>query len=138
MGANGAILDQSQLTHIFRVFDQNDDGQISLAEFQTGLTDGGINVDAEKLQLLFKLSDTDSNGILDKGEFFKFFMNYTLCQTGDIWDLVACVIDLNGDNKIQEKEYKRAASIIGAEGLSKLQFNKMTREQFAAVLRTLK
>lgn len=58
----------------FRIFDQNHDGRISVAEIRDGLAAIGVFPTSEEVDLFFKRYDVSSDGRLDFNEFSAAFL----------------------------------------------------------------
>lgn len=60
----------NNLKDVFKAFDSDNDGQISLQEFQTGLQKMGSNIKTpDEIKLVFQSIDTDKNQKIDYTEF---------------------------------------------------------------------
>ncbi|NWS40532.1 NECA2 protein, partial [Probosciger aterrimus] len=89
----GAVAEQrkgtSVILDIFRRADKNDDGKLSLEEFQAFFSDGTLN--EEELEKLFHTIDSDNTNNVDTKELCDYFANHM----GDYEDVLASLEMLN-------------------------------------------
>ncbi|XP_075693678.1 N-terminal EF-hand calcium-binding protein 2 isoform X2 [Rhinoderma darwinii] len=79
----------SVILDIFRRADKNDDGKLSLEEFQTFFSDGTLN--EEELEKLFHTIDSDNTNNVDTRELCDYFANHM----GDYEDVLSSLETLN-------------------------------------------
>ncbi|XP_002940377.3 N-terminal EF-hand calcium-binding protein 2 [Xenopus tropicalis] len=79
----------SVILDIFRRADKNDDGKLSLDEFQTFFSDGTLN--EEELEKLFHTIDSDNTNNVDTRELCDYFANHM----GDYEDVLSSLETLN-------------------------------------------
>ncbi|XP_075044989.1 N-terminal EF-hand calcium-binding protein 2 [Mixophyes fleayi] len=79
----------SVILDIFRRADKNDDGKLSLEEFQTFFSDGTLN--EEELERLFHTIDSDNTNNVDTRELCDYFANHM----GDYEDVLFSLETLN-------------------------------------------
>ncbi|XP_063801809.1 N-terminal EF-hand calcium-binding protein 2 [Pseudophryne corroboree] len=79
----------SVILDIFRRADKNDDGKLSLEEFQTFFSDGTLN--EEELERLFHTIDSDNTNNVDTRELCDYFANHM----GDYEDVLSSLETLN-------------------------------------------
>ncbi|XP_069460880.1 N-terminal EF-hand calcium-binding protein 2 isoform X2 [Ambystoma mexicanum] len=79
----------SVILDIFRRADKNDDGKLSLDEFQTFFSDGTLN--EEELEKLFHTIDSDNTNNVDTKELCDYFANHM----GDYEDVLSSLETLN-------------------------------------------
>ncbi|UYV66578.1 CAPSL [Cordylochernes scorpioides] len=65
------VSDTGGLCRQFKILDDNLDRKLDLAEFQAGLEEFGVDMDAESIAELFAEMDTDGTGTLHFEEFLK-------------------------------------------------------------------
>ncbi|CAL6066462.1 Conserved_hypothetical protein [Hexamita inflata] len=107
MGNDTSNLDPAVISRAFKMYDDNEDGKIESSEFCASLNNQGFHVDEKLCQLCFSLVDTDGSNYIDQKEFHNFFVAYTKLENPDIYDLIGCAADVNGDDTIDGKELKR-------------------------------
>eukprot|EP01028_Stygiella_incarcerata_P005960 TRINITY_DN2459_c0_g1_i1.p1 TRINITY_DN2459_c0_g1~~TRINITY_DN2459_c0_g1_i1.p1 ORF type:complete len:1822 (-),score=519.58 TRINITY_DN2459_c0_g1_i1:603-6068(-) len=56
---------------LFREFDVNHDGILTMNEFRTGLSRLGVDMSDDKFKVLARVADADGNGEIDYGEFVR-------------------------------------------------------------------
>ncbi|CAD8050949.1 unnamed protein product [Paramecium primaurelia] len=97
---------------VFQIFDKDNDGKISFAEFITGLSSLYGNDEEEKLKFMFKIYDIDQDGFITNGELFKVLQmmvgnNLTDVQLQQLVDRTIIKADEDFDSKISFAEFKK-------------------------------
>eukprot|EP00762_Andalucia_godoyi_P002862 ANDGO_04391.mRNA.1 Calmodulin-like protein len=74
---------KANISNLFREFDENGDGVISVDEFRNGLQSLGVHLPEDRFQVLVKKTDRDGDGEIDFGEFVQ-VMKYHGGSGGEI------------------------------------------------------
>ncbi|CAL6066464.1 EF-hand_domain [Hexamita inflata] len=135
MGANASHLDPPVITRAFKVYDDNEDGKIELKEFCMILQYQADLIDEKLCQLCFSLVDTDGSNYIDQKEFHSFFVAYTKLENPDIYDLIGCAADVNGDDTIDGKELKRVLDFKHVKMVEEMNKKSMTKTEFVDYIR---
>ncbi|CAL6052882.1 Conserved_hypothetical protein [Hexamita inflata] len=135
MGGDASNLDPAVITRAFKIYDDNEDGKIELKEFCKSIQNQGVNVDEKLCELCFSLVDTDSSNHIEQKEFHRFFIAYTKLDNPDIYDLIGCAADVNGDDTIDGKELKRVLDFKHVKMVEEMNKKSMTKTEFVDYIR---
>ncbi|CAL6116466.1 Conserved_hypothetical protein [Hexamita inflata] len=135
MGNDTSNLDPAVISRAFKMYDDNEDGKIESSEFCASLNNQGFHVDEKLCQLCFSLVDTDGSNYIDQKEFHSFFVAYTKLENPDIYDLIGCAADVNGDDTIDGKELKRVLDFKHVKMVEEMNKKSMTKTEFVDYIR---
>jgi len=96
------------LREMFKGFDTDNSGTISIAELQAGLRKKGSSAATEELQQLMNEIDIDGNGELDYEEFVAATLSMASQHSGDAMEKTFAYFDVDGDGSITIEEFKMA------------------------------
>lgn len=96
------------LREMFKGFDTDNSGTISIAELQAGLRKKGSTAATEELQNLMNEIDIDGNGELDYEEFVAATLSMASQHSGDAMEKTFAYFDVDGDGSITIEEFKMA------------------------------
>jgi calcium-dependent protein kinase len=96
------------LREMFKSFDTDNSGTISIAELQAGLRKKGSSQATEELQQLMNEIDIDGNGELDYEEFVAATLSMASQHSGDAMEKTFAYFDVDGDGSITIEEFKMA------------------------------
>ncbi|CAK8694280.1 unnamed protein product [Clavelina lepadiformis] len=111
--ASGYHLTDNELDEIIKEVDRNGDGKIDFAEF-TRLTNARMKPkdeefdDDQHYENAFKVFDKDGNGFIDRDELREVVRSITGDPTEEELDKLFEEADLNGDGRIDFKEFMQA------------------------------
>jgi len=96
-GSSGLRFLSTPAVDLFKRFDADSSGTISLSELQDALAEGGFEFSEQQLSLLILSVDSDSNGNLDLEEFVELFEHLNLLETSYECEILT-------DNKVFDKK----------------------------------
>lgn len=104
--------------HIFRVYDKDDDGVISFAEFLTTLHVSARGSPQDKLRSTFRMYDIDNNGFVTAGELTQILTSIYRSRSGTDYKerakmdaaSIICQLDANNDKKLSVDEFVSATT----------------------------
>ncbi|CAL6052828.1 calmodulin-like [Hexamita inflata] len=135
MGNQQSSLDFKALQRAFIMYDTNMDGHLQAEEYANALLKIGFTPDFKLCELCFRLIDTDRNTTISCDEFKQFMDRLSKVHKPDIFDMIGCAADANGDGIIDSQEMKTVQKFYSKPNFS---FQEMTTQQFVHVLRTTK
>ncbi|GBG62061.1 hypothetical protein CBR_g28538 [Chara braunii] len=74
--SQAAVLEQEELMQAFKLFDENGDGKISLAELKKVMENLGEKMKTEDLEEMIKQADVDGDGQVNYTEFAKIMASH--------------------------------------------------------------
>merc|ERR1712083_403563 len=108
------------LAKVFKAFDKNGDGKLSMQEVKDGYLDhyGKIMSD-EEVEQMFNAVDTDKSGFIDYSEFVVAAMNESQLTTNDKLQAAFKMFDKDGSGVISPDEIKEVLAFGGTNQLTK-------------------
>lgn len=107
------------LRELFKSFDQNGDGHITLDELREGLASQGALADSEVEQIL-RDTDVDGNGVIDYEEFVASTVNLALLEREEICVKAFQKLDKDGNGTLTEDEIAEAMGMAGRMSASEV------------------
>ena len=108
------------LAKVFKAFDKNGDGKLSMQEVKEGyLEHYGKVMSDEEVETMFNAVDTDRSGFIDYSEFVVAAMNENQLTTNEKLQAAFKMFDKDGSGIISPEEIKEVLSFGGTNALSK-------------------
>ena len=108
------------LAKVFKAFDKNGDGKLSMQEVKEGyLEHYGKVMSDEEVETMFNAVDTDRSGFIDYSEFVVAAMNENQLTTNEKLQAAFKMFDKDGSGIISPEEIKDVLSFGGTNALSK-------------------
>merc|ERR1719150_1220553 len=108
------------LAKVFKAFDKNGDGKLSMQEVKEGyLEHYGKVMSDEEVETMFNAVDTDKSGFIDYSEFVVAAMNENQLTTNEKLQAAFKMFDKDGSGIISPEEIKEVLSFGGTNALSK-------------------
>merc|ERR1712032_1656053 len=108
------------LAKVFKAFDKNGDGKLSMQEVKEGyLEHYGKVMSDEEVETMFKAVDSDNSGFIDYSEFVVAAMNESQLTTNEKLQAAFKMFDKDGSGIISPDEIKEVLSFGGTNQLSK-------------------
>ena len=106
-----------ELRKTFAMFDKDSDGTIGRSELEACLIASGLHPTAAEMDQLYKMMDTDGNGVISFEEFIRvmvdeFEMEEMEEELKEIRELFA-MVDKDGSGRLTSDELKRAITAMG-------------------------
>ncbi|EFN53790.1 hypothetical protein CHLNCDRAFT_36351 [Chlorella variabilis] len=100
------------LRELFKSFDKNGDGHITLDELREGLAHQGVLADGEVEQIL-RDTDVDGNGVIDYEEFVASTVNLNLLEREEVCIKAFQKLDKDGSGTLTADEVAEAMGMAG-------------------------
>ena len=111
--------EKDNLARVFKAFDKNGDGKLSIDEVKEGyLEHYGKVISEEDVEKMFAAVDTDGSGFIDYSEFVIAAMNEKQLTTNDKLQAAFKMFDKDGSGIISADEIKEVLQFGGANELS--------------------
>lgn len=108
------------LAKIFKAFDKNGDGKLSMQEVKEGyLEHYGKVMSDEEVEEMFNKVDTDKSGFIDYSEFVVAAMNENQLTSNEKLQAAFKMFDKDGSGSISADEIREVLSFGGTNPLSK-------------------
>lgn len=106
-----------ELRKTFALFDKDSDGTIGRSELESCLNASGLHPTAAEMDQLYKMMDTDGNGVISFEEFIRvmvdeFEMEEMEEELKEIRELFV-MVDKDGSGRLTPDELKRAIAAMG-------------------------
>lgn len=106
--------DKDDLARVFKTFDKNGDGKLSMDEVKMGYIEHyGRVMSDEEVEKMFKMVDSDSSGFIDYSEFVVAAMNEKSLTTNDKLQAAFKMFDKDGSGVISADEIKEVLGFNG-------------------------
>ena len=108
------------LAKVFKAFDKNGDGKLSMQEVKEGyLEHYGKVMSDEEVEEMFNKVDTDKSGFIDYSEFVVAAMNENQLTSNEKLQAAFKMFDKDGSGSISADEIREVLSFGGTNPLSK-------------------
>jgi calcium-dependent protein kinase len=112
--------EKDNLARVFKAFDKNGDGKLSMDEVKEGyLEHYGKVMSDDEVEKMFKQVDTDGSGFIDYSEFVVAAMNEKQLTTNDKLKAAFKMFDKDGSGIITPDEIKEVLCFGNSSALSK-------------------
>lgn len=112
--------ERDRLAKVFKAFDKNGDGKLSMEEVKTGyLENYGTVMSDEEVEAMFKRVDMDNSGFIDYSEFVVAAMNENTLMSNEKLQAAFKMFDKDGSGQISADEIREVLSFGGTNPLSK-------------------
>jgi calcium-dependent protein kinase len=101
------------INKIFKLFDKDNDGQISLEEFQNALTNS--NLKSDEINLLFNSLDMDKNGSINYTEFISAYLPKQIYLKNELLADAFAFFDKKNNGTISREDIISALKINGSD-----------------------
>merc|ERR1712046_212511 len=99
--------EKDDLARVFKTFDTNGDGKLSMEEVKVGYRDHyGITMTDDEIERMFKSVDSDNSGFIDYSEFVVAAMNEKQLTTNDKLQAAFRMFDKDGSGVISADEIR--------------------------------
>lgn len=106
--------EKDELARVFKAFDKNGDGKLSVEEVKDGyLNHYGRVMSDEDVEKMFKAVDSDNSGFIDYSEFVVAAMNEQALTTKDKLQAAFKMFDKDGSGVISADEIKEVLGFGG-------------------------
>jgi len=95
----------------FRRMDNNHSGDLTLAEFENGLADTGMNLSKDDIEILFNTFDRDGSGTIHYDEFLRSIRPPLNNNRLNVIDKAFAKLDKTGDGKVAMEDLKMAYNV---------------------------
>ena len=106
--------EKDDLARVFKTFDKNGDGKLSMDEVKMGYIEHyGRVMSDEDVEKMFKMVDSDNSGFIDYSEFVVAAMNEKSLTTNDKLQAAFKMFDKDGSGVISADEIKEVLGFNG-------------------------
>ena len=121
--------ERDNLSKVFKAFDKNGDGKLSLTEVKEGyLEHYGRIMSDEEVQAMFSAVDTDNSGFIDYSEFVVAAMNEHQLASEDKLRAAFRMFDKDGSGIISAEEIREVLTFGGSNSLSTEAVDKIIKQ----------
>jgi len=111
--------EKDDLARVFKAFDKNSDGKLSMDEVKEGYIEHyGKVMSDDEVEIMFNKVDSDKSGFIDYSEFVVAAMNETQITSNDKLQAAFRMFDKDGSGKITHDEIKAALTFGNSESMS--------------------
>ena len=117
------------LAKVFKAFDKNGDGKLSMQEVKEGyLEHYGKVMSDEEVEQMFNAVDTDKSGFIDYSEFVVAALNENQLTTNEKLQAAFKMFDKDGSGMISPDEIKEVLSFGGTNQLNKATLDAIVKQ----------